>query len=313
LATFAKLIAYSPSLKTPPPVPSQQQWQYKVPNPNGSWIVPILDLWVDDQGCWLCLRDGRIVVLNHQGDLIQQYPLPKDSRCLAVLEETPYAACQNGNLYELTGKLPQAVYDLRPLNQSYYQYLILALEAGQHHLAVANAYGYLEVLNTELRRQWQHHEPDHWQSWFLGSDQQTLYQGDYRGVTAYDLSTGKRQWFQALETPVLCGLVTAEHLLIACANRTLYRLEKVPDLKTREVSVTPLYTSTDIPYCLALAEDRTSFWLGNHQGILEQLDFNGVVQAKIPLGAGGITAIQAWQEALYVTTGQGKIICLQGI
>lgn len=311
LATFAKQLAYSPSLKIPLPVPPQQQWQYQVPNPHGSWTIPILDLWVDDQGCWLCLRDGRIVVLNHQGALIQQYQLPKDSHCLALLDETPYVACQDGNLYELTGKLPQAVYDLRPLNQTYYQYLILALEAGQHHLAVADACGYLEVINTELRRQWQHHEPDHWQSWFLGSDEQTLYQGHYRGVTAYDLSTGKRQWFQALETPVLCGLVTTDSLIIACGNRTLYRLGKVPDLKTQEVSVTPFYTSTDIPYCLALAEDRTSFWLGTHNSRLERLDFTGTVKDDIQLGVGGITAIQAWREALYATTGQGIVVSLQ--
>jgi outer membrane protein assembly factor BamB len=285
-------------------------WQYKVPNPKGSWTIPILDLWVNEQGCWFCTREGEVVALNHQGEPIQHYALPKLTRCLAGCEDVPYVSCDDGNLYDLSAKVPQAIYAVRPASDYSYTHQILAVEQTPQALLMADAYGHLQLLNADLELQWQQHRANYWQSGFLRSDLETAYLGHYRGVSAYHLTTGQEKWRQPLAAPVLCGRLTQQEVIVGCSDRHIYGLQKTADPQTGEIPIRTIYACAGMPYVLTLAADEQSFFVGDYTGKIEQLDWEGNLKAEIQLQAGAITALKGWGDRLYATTSQGLLICL---
>ncbi|WP_019498392.1 hypothetical protein [Pseudanabaena sp. PCC 6802] len=315
LGSFARFAGFSldPDRGSPPTQKRTNQivWQYKVPNPKGSWTIPILDLWVSEQGCWFCTREGEVLVINHQGEPIQQYALPKLTRCLAGCEDAPYVSCDDGNLYDLTAKLPQAIYAMRSANNYSYAYQILAVEQTPHALSIADAYGHLQVLNTDLELQWQQHRADYWQSWFLRSDPETVYLGHSRGVSAYNLKSGQEQRMHPLAAPVLCGDLTQTEIIVGCSDRNIYGLQKTADSQTGETRMRTIYTCTGMPYVLTLSADQHSFFVGDYTGKIEQLDLNGNLKTSIQLQAGAIAALKVWGDRLYATTSQGVLICLE--
>ncbi|BAY27107.1 WGR domain-containing protein [Calothrix sp. NIES-2100] len=314
LGSFGRFLGLSLNANQIPPSThndaGQILWQYKVANPNGSWTIPILDLWVNEQGCWFCTREGQVLVINHQGEAIQQYTLPKLTRCLAGCEDAAYVSCDDGNLYDLTAKLPQPIYSLKSTGDYRYSYLILAVAQTPDALLIADAYGHLQVLNTDLELQWQQHRADYWQSCFLRSDSETAYLGNYRGVSAYNLKTGQEKWIQQLSAPVLCGDLTAQEVIVGCSDRIIYGLQKTPTPQTAGTTVRPIYTCNGMPYVLTLSVDEQSLFVGDYTGKIEQIDFNGNLKQAIQTQAGAITAVKFWGDRLYATTSQGVLICL---
>ncbi len=314
LGSLARFVGFSADIKQHPTGTDKNVapivWQYKVPNPNGSWTIPILDLWVNEQGCWFCTREGQVLVINHQGEPIQQYALPKLTRCLAGCEDAPYVSCDDGNLYDLTAKLPQAIYAVRPVNDYSYTYQILAFEQTPQTLLIADVYGHIQALNVDLELQWQQQQADYWQSWFLRSDSATAYLGHYRGVNAYNLKTGQENWMQLLAAPVLCGGLTQQEVIVGCSDRNIYRLQKTADPQTGEIMIGPIYTCAGMPYVLTISGDEQSFLVGDYTGKIERIDLDGNLKAAIQLEAGAITALKCWGDRLYATTSQGVLICL---
>lgn len=183
LGAIAKLNYYSCDLRlTAQQETAQIIWRYAILNPKGMWKIPILDLWINEQGCWFCTREGQVLVLNHQGEMIQHYDLPKLTSCLAGLDDVPYVSCDDGNLYDLTSKLPQAIYAVRPLHDDRYTYQIIALCHPPEWLLIADVYGYLQALNLDWELQWQQYHPDDWLGWVLHSDTAQLYHGHYQAL-----------------------------------------------------------------------------------------------------------------------------------
>jgi outer membrane protein assembly factor BamB len=314
LGTFARFIGFSLDPDRSPTATRNDAhkiiWQYRVPNPNGSWTIPILDLWVNEQGCWFCTREGQVLAIDRQGEMIQQYALPKLTRCLAGSEENPYVSCDDGNLYDLSAKLPQPIYRVRPADDYKYSYQILAIKQTPQTLLVADAYGRLQVLNTDLELQWQHHQPTYWQSWFLSSDSVMAYHGHYRGVSAYNLKTGQERWMQSLAAPVLCGSLTQQEVIIGCSDRSIYGLQKTEDPKNAKTTIRTIYTCTGMPYAMTLSADEQSLLVGDYTGKIERLDLKGNLQASIQTRAGAVMALQVWGDRLYIVTSQGVLMCL---
>ncbi|MGL5034581.1 MAG: hypothetical protein ACRC6M_12360, partial [Microcystaceae cyanobacterium] len=157
-------------------------WQSQFANPEGSWTMPIYDIWVNEQGCWKSNREGWVLGYNHQGELVQQHKLSALARFLVAGEDSPLVSCEDGQIYELTGKNPQSIYQLKKPNPYSYRHLILAMVWAEELLLIADSYGQLFCLNQNLESQWQNQVADHWQSYFLGADRQLIYQGYYRGL-----------------------------------------------------------------------------------------------------------------------------------
>ncbi|MGA0198858.1 MAG: hypothetical protein ACO3NK_06995, partial [Prochlorotrichaceae cyanobacterium] len=95
-------------------------WRYQIVNSKGSWNLPIVGSAVNEQGIWLGVWDGQLFVVDHQGDEIQRYTLSKPTHSLTIVGEEPWVSCDDGNLYDLSAKLPQPLYGVRPEGDEHY-------------------------------------------------------------------------------------------------------------------------------------------------------------------------------------------------
>ena len=290
--------------------PNNILWQYTFPNPDGSWTMPIFDLWVNDQGCCTSNRNGWILGFDHEGEMIQQYKLPTASRCLTEgwQEEAEgfLASCEDGQIYEITGKIPQPIYQLRSPNLYGYHCLILAMIKRDNLLFIADLYGQLFCINENLECQWQNHHPQQWLSYFLGTDHQYLYQGYYQGLMIYEKTTGKLILEKSTPAPVLCGLILEQDMLIGCSDRQIYKISK----SISKLEILPIFDCTGIPYAIALNPENQDLFISDSDGKVYQLNLQGNLQIVINLQKGAALTMKIWQNKLYLGTSQGEIICL---
>lgn len=69
-------------------------------------------IFVDSDRCWVGNQAGQVFALNHQGKVINQFKLPDGVKCLVADDIWISAGCDNGNVYDLTGKLPRIAYEI---------------------------------------------------------------------------------------------------------------------------------------------------------------------------------------------------------
>ncbi|MEY2976482.1 MAG: hypothetical protein RLZZ435_619 [Cyanobacteriota bacterium] len=307
-----------------PPVPQDHSgaqslsetplWRYQIVNPKGSWNLPIVGSAVNDQGIWLGVWDGQLFVVDHQGDEIQRYDLSKPTHSLTIVGEEPWVSCDDGNLYDLTAKLPQPLYGVRPEGDEHYYYIIWAIQSCADGLLIADAYGHLWRLLPDLSVGWHYHDPQCWQGCWLGVDATQGYWGYYRGVIAFDLQTGKEVWRVSLDAPVLCGEVLDNEIIVGCSDRSFYSLGKTADLKTQEPPVRKVYTSAGLPYTIAVMPDQSSLFVGDFTGHIEQLaisadrDYHCI--GRLQLNGGAVTRLELWNDRLYAGTNRGTLFAL---
>lgn len=309
LKAEAKSIAYNGRREKPAPNPLPPLWRYTPPNPQGLWKVPAWGLWVNEQGCWLGNRNGLVVGLDHRGQIMHQHQLPKRVQGFVGNATHLYASCDDGQLYDLTGKLPHAVYNARTSQVSpYADFPLDSLVLQDDRLLVLDAWGHLSCLDAHHQRLWQ--QPTSiCQGWFLAANDRGIYHGHARGVTCYDWKTGKILWDNATPSPVLCGQLTNTDIKVGTSDGTLYSLAMVGDIKTRRTEMTTMATIEGAIYAITSSPDGQSIWVADHQANLAQLTVEGTPVWQYPTDWGAILTLRYWNDRGYATTTDGTIVC----
>lgn len=314
-----------------PPCPNLN-WEYTFPNPDGSWAMPIFSLWVNEQGCWTSNRSGWVVVVNHQGELIQRFKLKHPTRFLmegfSAQDNTPVVSCEDGFIYELTSKIPESIYTLRSPHPYLYQHVIVGMtksvelqesqkskqskelkesEESQDLLFVADLQGQLFCINESYETLWEQQDKSHWLSFFLGTDDLFLYQGYYQGLTVYEKLTGTLIWKMPTPAPVLCGVVLTDSVILGCSDRQIYQIQK----SESQPNLTAIFQCSGIPYAIITDADQKHLWISDSGGKIYQLKETGEQQDMLIVPKGAALALQLWHQWLYVGTSHGNILCLE--
>jgi hypothetical protein len=303
LGAYCKFVAYSPNQNV---ISGGDQaiWHHEFPNPNGLWTMPIFDLWVNEQGCFTCNRDGWIIGINHQGEMIQQYRLSQSTRCLGSHAETIYVACDDGQIYEFTGKVPEGVYNLKLPNTYFYTYQIYALKKTTKFWFITDAHGKFTCTDLDWQTQWQIEQPAYWLPYLLCVDETAVYQGYYSGLICSEQATGKTLWQQKTDAPILCGDLLGNNLFFGCSDRHIYALST-----EQPESVKQIFTTAGIPYALILSPDGKYIIIADYDRQIYIINQQGNLQATITLEKGAAMAMKLWGDRLYVGTTQGMIVC----
>jgi len=294
--------------KLPLPKALNPLWEYTPPNEKGSWKVGTWALWADDQTIWTGNRDGLILTFAPDGQIHNRWQLPKMTRCLTGNSQGIYATCDDGNLYNLIGKLPQVVYNCRSEAVSiWYDFLIYGLDSYGDRLHISDVYGRITQLNYQLQVQWQQQIASG-HSWFLQSDDYALYRGNHQGVTAYAIATGKLLWTYATAC-VLCGVLTEDTIIIGTGDHHLYELQKSGDIKAKTTEIKSLALCDGAPYACTLTDDQQTIFVADHQADLYAFNRTGERLWKYPLSCGVALAMCCVGDRLYLTTTEGTIAC----
>ncbi|MEI6429045.1 MAG: hypothetical protein WCO45_11765 [Pseudanabaena sp. ELA607] len=320
----AKAIGYNGNYSQPPlPNALSALWQYTPTNPAGLWKMPAWGLWVDDDGVWLGNRQGIVIKFNHDGAICQQWNLSKSVWNLCAHQGKTYASCDDGYIYDLSGKLPEIFYQARWDRVSQWSdFHIDGFSCHENQLHIIDGYGKLtQVKITPVKHcqtnsipksvQWEK-ETNFMRNWFLAADEHQLYQGHSQGIHAYDRTSGKLIWAQMTESQVLCGVMTDDALIIGCSNRWLYRVVKNGDLKAKTTTITPLAQCMGGIYSCTRSDDGAYIFVSDHESYLYAFTPSGELLWQRPTGCGAALNLQ-WHrspcggERLYATTTEGTL------
>ncbi|GID97349.1 WGR domain-containing protein [Amorphoplanes digitatis] len=263
-------------------------WRYA----SGS---PAFGIFVDDDVCMVGNESGLITTLSHDAEVVRQFRLPEGVKCIVADDGWIYAGCDDGNVYDLSGKVPRMAYRIAPEIDIYW------LDIHDGVLGVSDADGGISAIDHEDEFLWQ--RPGRGNSaWMVRCDADAVHHGHSRGVTSYDWRTGRELWHTGTGA-VLFGWQERDTLYAGTATRQIVELGK--DGTQRQT-----YRCDAPVYSCATAQNGRYVFAGDSASSIYCFDADGTRLWKLGTGCGSAYSMQYRDERLYIVTTDGSLACI---
>jgi predicted DNA-binding WGR domain protein len=263
-------------------------WRYA----SGS---PAFGIFVDDAVCMVGNESGLITTLSRDAQVVQQFRLPEGVKCIVADDGWIYAGCDDGNVYDLSGKVPRLAYRIAPEIDIYW------LDIHDGVLGVSDADGGISAIDHEDEFLWR--RPGRGTSaWMVRCDADAVHHGHSGGVTSYDWRTGRELWHTRTGA-VLFGWQESATLYAGTATRQVVELGK--DGPQRQT-----YRCDAAVYSCATAPDGRYVFAGDSASSIYCFDTTGTRLWKLGTGCGSAYSMQYRDERLYIVTTDGSLACI---
>ncbi|SCL41364.1 WGR domain-containing protein, predicted DNA-binding domain in MolR [Micromonospora pallida] len=257
--------------------------------------APAFGIFVDDQHCMVGNEHGMITTLGHDAQVLSQVRLPDGVKCIVADDAWIYAGCDDGNVYDLSGKVPRVAYAIAPEIDIYW------LDIHDGVLGVSDAGGGISAVDHEDEFLWR--RPGRGSSaWMVRCDDDAIYHGHSAGVTGFDWRTGQELW-NTRTGSVLFGWQERDHVFAGTGTRQVVRLTKRGQADLTYHCDAPVFS------CAATENGRYVFAGDNHSSIY-CFDEAGNRLWKLGTGCGSAYSMQYHDERLYVVTTGGYLACI---
>lgn len=251
---------------------------------------------VDADHCWLGNEKGHVFKLDHQGHILQKYQLPDAVKCIVVDDIWIYVGCDNGNVYDLTGKFPYLAYEIEKGVEIFW------LDIYDGVLGISDANGGLTKTDPEGEILW--NRLSHGKmGWMLCFDAQNFYHGHSKGVTTYDSNDGRQIWYQPTVGKVLFGCQKGERLYVATSGKKVQCFHK-------NGSILEVYSCEASVYACTTDEQENYIFASDSSAFIYCFNQSGQRLWKVSTGCGSALSIKFFQGCLYIVTNQGIMACL---
>lgn len=258
-----------------------------------------LGIFVDDRHCWVGNQQGKVCCLDHEAQVLMQFKLPEGVKALVGDGAWIYAGCDDGNVYDLSGKVPRLAYEIAE------DVDILWVDIWSGILAVSDSAGQVTLVDPEGQQLWAHDSPG-FSGWMVRLDADGVYHGHSSGVTAYDLNTGKSLWYNTRPQSVLFGWQTAGDVYPGCGTSKVFRLDKK---KGKEEAVYECDRGAGV-VSNASSPDGKYVFAGDGRSSVYCFDAGGKRLWKLGTGCGSALSMQFHNDRIYVVTTDGYLACL---
>jgi outer membrane protein assembly factor BamB len=253
-------------------------------------------IFINERQCWLGNQDGHIFALNHSGTVEEQVSLPRGVKCLVADDVWVYAGCDDGKVYDLSGKIPRVAYELAENVHIYW------LDIHDGYLAVSDAGGRVALMNPEDEVEWLQTTGNR-SGWMVRCDERGVFHGHSNGVSMYDKQQGRLLWHEPSPRDVLFGWQEGDMLYAGTAQNRIYGLTKGGQCRTIYVCDAPIYS------CATAPEGRYVFAADNNNAVY-CFTADGQRLWKLVTGCGSALSMQFFNDRLYIVTTQGYLACL---
>lgn len=253
-------------------------------------------IFIDANRCWVGNQSGEIFVLNPQGKVINQFQLPDGVKCLVADDAWIYAGCDDGNVYDLTGKLPRLAYKIDENVDIFW------LDIKDGLLAVSDANGGLTTIDHDDESQWTRLSQGN-SGWMVRCDSDGVYHGHSGGVTMYDYQDGRVLWNQFTKGAVLFGWQEASTVYAGASNRKVYSFSKKGE-------VGAVYSCHNSVYSCAATVDGKYVFAGDDSSSLYCFQESGELLWKLGTGCGSALSMQFFNNRIYIVTTDGTLACI---
>lgn len=286
-AITRRQVASTPSKSKPSPV----LWKFD----TGEQAFGIF---IDEKQCWAGNEDGRVFALSHEGKVNLQYKLPEGVMCIVGDGDFRYIGCNDGNVYDLTGKTPRRSYTLEEGVEIFW------IDIADGLLGISDEDGNVMGVNYDDEKEWQKKSKGD-SGWMVRCDNLgRVFHGHSKGITAYSaLDSGKELWNVKTDGSVLFGWQESETLYAATDNDVVQSFTKAGKfLKSYlcDDSVMSCAASPNGKYVFA-GDSASSLYCFNQQG--ERL-------WKLGTDCASALSMQYFNEKLYIVTSTGIFACI---
>lgn len=255
-----------------------------------------LGIFIDDDLCWVGNQKGEVYAVGHDGQVARRFKLPDGVMCLVRDEDWLYCGCNDGNVYDLTRKVPFVAYEISEDLSIYW----IDIHAGS--LAVSDADGGVTVLDHDCDLLWQKKSPGD-SGWMVRCDADGVYHGYDEGITAYDWSAGKKLWSQKVEGCIMFGWQEATTLYAGTTDDEVLAFTK----KGKPLRGYKCDTSV---YSCAAAGDGKYVFAGDCSSSIYCFAQDGTRLWKLDTTCGSALSMQFFKDRLYIVTSDGTLACV---
>ncbi|KAF0248902.1 MAG: hypothetical protein FD167_1693, partial [bacterium] len=254
-----------------------------------------LGIFVNASLCWVGNEAGKIFALNHKGEVHSKFKLPEGVKCIVADNDWLYAGCDDGNVYDLSGKTPRIAYEIAEDVDIYW------IDIWDAILTVSDANGNVTAVNHEDESQWTK-KSSGYRGWMVRCDDIGIYHGHSKGVTMYDWEDGKFIWEKPTNGMVNFGW-QEESSVYACTDTgKIYAFSKKGELLHT-------YTCDRTIYACATAENGKYVFAGDLNSIY-CFNEEGKRLWKLATNCGAPQSMQFYQDRLYIVTHHGFLACV---
>ncbi|MFB9443526.1 WGR domain-containing protein [Dactylosporangium vinaceum] len=264
-------------------------WKYR----SGA---PAFGIFIDKDVCMVGNEKGAITVLRHDATVERQYQLPDGVKCIVADDAWIYAGCDDGNVYDLSGKVPRLAYTIAPDIDIYW------LDIHDSILGVSDAKGGICAIDHEDEFLWRR-QGHGAAGWMVRCDADAVYHGHGRGVTSYDWRTGDENWYQPTKGAVLFGWQEADSVYSGMSSNSVLQFTK-----SGRPGVT--YRCDDTIFSNATAPGGRYVFAGDHRSSVYCFAADGTRLWKLGTGCGSAYSMQYHDERLYIVTTDGSLACI---
>jgi predicted DNA-binding WGR domain protein len=264
-------------------------WKYR----SGA---PAFGIFIDDDVCMVGNERGTITTLRHDATVERQFQLPEGVKCIVADDGWIYAGCDDGNVYDLSGKVPRLAYAIAPDIDIYW------LDIHDGVLGVSDAKGGVCTIDHEDEFLWKRQGRGA-SGWMVRCDATAVHHGHSKGVTSYDWRTGQELWHQDTRGAVLFGWQERDSLYAGMSSNSVLEFGK-----NGRPGVT--YRCDDTVFSCAAAPDGRYVFAGDHRSSVYCFDADGRRLWKLGTGCGSAYSMQYHDERLYIVTTDGSLACI---
>lgn len=257
---------------------------------------PAFGIFIEDSRCWVGNQAGQIFALSHTGTVQNQFRLPDGVKCIVADEGWLYAGCDDGKVYDLTGKIPRVAYEIAP------DVNIFWLDIKDAILGVSDDAGNVTTINHEDESQWTKKSSGQY-GWMVRCDEIGIYHGHSSGVTMYDWEDGKKIWNQKTRGEVLFGWQEETAIYAGTSQNLVYCFTKQGEVSTTYQCDAPVYSC-------ATAEEGKYVFAGDNASSIYCFNEGGERLWKLATGCGSAFSMQFLGEQLYIVTTDGSLACI---
>ncbi|MDQ1287229.1 MAG: hypothetical protein QG622_794 [Actinomycetota bacterium] len=252
-------------------------------------------VFVDDDVCMVGNEAGLVTTLTHDARVTGQFRLPDGVKCIVADAGWLYAGCDDGNVYDLSGKIPRVAYRIAPDIDIYW------LDIFDGVLGVSDADGGVAAIDHEDEILWRKRSRGS-AAWMVRCDEYAVHHGHSRGVTSYDWRTGREMWHQSTR-PVLFGWQEEDAVYAGTSGGQVMRFGK-------DGGPQGAFACDSAVFSCASAPAGRYVFAGDNCSSVYCFDDRGTRLWKLGTGCGSAYSMQYHRERLYIVTTDGSLACL---
>ncbi len=253
-------------------------------------------IFIDAERCWVGNQAGKVFALDRNGQVLNQFQLPNGVKCLVADDIWIYAGCDDGNVYDLTGKLPRVAYEIDENVDIFW------LDIKDGMLAVSDANGGVTTIEHDDESQWTRLSQGG-AGWMVRCDEAGVYHGHSQGVTMYEPKEGRMLWYQKTGGAVLFGWQEVSAVYAGTSDQRVYCFSKKGE-------VGPVYKCDASVFSCATAINGKYVFAGDNSSSIYCFNPAGERLWKLGTGCGSAFSMQFLGDRIYIVTTDGSLACI---